>query len=179
MNRSSTTILATIALAATWLVFSVYAQPPTVPNDSNPKRSGPNGQEISADVHHKEIYYPAMTLGYRPGTYLTIEGVSGHEVKGDQTFVMVDTVNGRKLSKPTTIPIRNAHVTDKQRCILKGYESGEMVGEPPAVREAAREQGKELPPSATAWRWQSYFVVLIPLKPETALIGKPSGITKP
>ncbi len=164
MNRNTTTICAVIGIAATCLVLSVSAQSPT---DSKPEVLGPNGAKLPEGVERRDIYYPTMNLGYRPGTYLTIEGVSGHEVKGGQPYVVVDTVNGKRLDKAITIPIRNARFADKERCVFKGYETGEMVGEPPAVREAAKERGEELPPSASVWRWQPYFVVLISLNLKT------------
>ncbi len=176
MNQRTSMICVAIAITVTCLAVSVSAQSPT--DDSKLKGSGPNGAEFPDGVN-RIVYYPAMSLGHRPGTYLTIEGVSGHNVKGGQPFVVVDTVNGKKLAKSIIVPIRNARISDKERCVLKGYETGKMVGEPPAVREAAQEQGKELAPSALVWRWETYFVALISLKQKNVVIDELRGITKP
>jgi hypothetical protein len=172
VNWKTTVIVAAFAIAATGLAFSATAQPPGTPTESLQDGSGPDGAEFPEGVRRKEVYYPTMSLGHRPGTYLTVEGVSGHEAKGGQPFVVIDTVNGRRLDKSIAIPIRNATIADNARCILKGYETGEMTGEPPAVREAAKEEGKEIPPSASAWRWQTHFVVLIAVKPENTVNDK-------
>ena len=148
MNRLAVSVCLTCVLALTPVANAQTARTPN------------GGKAVDA-------YYPRVLLGSRPGTYLTIEGVSGHEVKGGRDFLVVDTVNDKKLDKPIPVPVSNVRLPEGERCLLKGYELGEMVGQPPAVREAAKEQGIELPPSALPWRWQPYFVVLIPLEPKT------------
>ena len=90
---------------------------------------------------------------------------------------MVDTVNGKKLDQPIAIPVRapgspaqHLHLPKKTRCVLKGYELGEMIGRPPAEYAAARERGEnpeELAKrDATPWRWRPYFVVLVAVEPK-------------
>lgn len=112
------------------------------------------------------------------GTYLTIEGVKLEGDKVESCTLLVDTVDGKKLDKPVSLVIRGAAVVDhnlqparlalppQQRCIFKGFESGEMVGIPPAVAVAAKEQGwQEVPMSPVQWEWRPYFVALVVTEP--------------
>ena len=70
-------------------------------------------------------------------------------------------VNGKRLEKSVLILVRNVRLPVKERCILRGYELGEMIGSPPALREAAEEQGDKYEERSSAvWRWRPYFVVL-------------------
>ena len=121
---------------------------------------------------------PGGLLGDQLGTYLTIEGVKSEGVKEESGTLVVDTVNGQKLDKPITLVIRGAVVVDhnlqparlelpaKKRCIFKGFESGEMIGVPPAVAAAAKERGwQEVPMSPKHWQWRSYFVALVVVEP--------------
>lgn len=63
----------------------------------------------------------------------------------------------------------------QQRCILKGYESGEMIGVPPAISIAAKEQGwSDVPISPKHWQWRSYFVALVVAEPKGLEIRDPS-----
>ena len=121
---------------------------------------------------------PGGLLGDQLGTYLTIEGVKSEGVKDESGTLVVDTVNGTKLDKPISLVIRGAVVVDhnlqparlelpaKKRCILRGFESGEMIGVPPAVAVAAKERGwPVVPMSPKHWQWRSYFVALLVVEP--------------
>lgn len=121
---------------------------------------------------------PGGLLGDQLGTYLTIEGVKSEGVKVESGTLVVDTVDGKKLDKPISLVIRGASVVNqnlrparleipaKQRCIFKGFESGEMIGVPPAVSAAAKEQGwQEVPMSPVHWQWRPYFVALVVVEP--------------
>jgi hypothetical protein len=123
---------------------------------------------------------PGGVLGHELGTYLTIEGVKAEGVKIETNTLLVDTVNGKKLDKPVLIGVRlcdfNATRYDievnhlmplKVRCVYKGFESGGMIGIPPAVYDAAKELGREeVPMSPAAWQWRPHFIALIAVKPE-------------
>ena len=112
---------------------------------------------------------PGGLLGDALGTYRTIEGVlyDGRQEKVESNTLLVDTVDGKKLEKPIGVLIRNVRpVPAKTRCVLKGYESGEMIGEPPAVSDAAKEQGTKHVPESPVWGWHPYFVVLIAAEPK-------------
>jgi hypothetical protein len=125
---------------------------------------------------------PGGLLGDRLGEYMTIEGVLAEGVKLETGTVLVDTVNGKKLDKPVAIVVRVrgfdatrfdlpvAYVMPaERRVILKGYESGEMIGVPPGVHEAAKELGrKEVPVSPVPWQWRPHFVAYIISGPKAA-----------
>ena len=87
---------------------------------------------------------------------------------------LVDTVDGKKLDKPVRILIHNAgKIPAKQRCVFKGYESGSMIGVPPAVFATAREHGRnDVNPSPFPWQWRPYFVALIVVVPKGLEISK-------
>lgn len=101
---------------------------------------------------------PGGILSDELGVYRTIEDVRSEGGKVETGTLLVDTVDGKKLDKQIPLVIRGAVVVDQnlqpailripagQRCVLKGFESGEMIGVPPAVSTAAEEQGwKEAP----------------------------------
>ena len=128
---------------------------------------------------------PGGILSDQLGVYRTIEGFRLEGGKVETGTLLVDTVDGKKLDKPITLVIRGAVVVDhnlqpaslslpaKQRCILKGFESGEMIGVPPAVSAAAEEQGwKEVPMSPVQWQWRPYFVALVVVEPKDLELRK-------
>ncbi len=121
---------------------------------------------------------PGGLLDDQLGAYLTIEGIKSEGVKEESGTLVVDTVNGTKLEKPISLVIHGAVVLDhnlqsarlelpaKKRCIFKGFESGEMIGVPPAVAAAAAERGwQEVPMSPKDWQWRSYLVALVVVEP--------------
>jgi RNA polymerase sigma factor (sigma-70 family) len=123
---------------------------------------------------------PGGILGHQLGTYLTIEGVKAEGGKVETNTLLVDTVNGKKLDRPVMIAVRlcdfnatrfdmetNHHMPVKVRCVYKGFESGGMIGVPPAVYAAAKELGRaDVPMSPAAWQWRPHFVALIAVKAE-------------
>src|SRR5207237_636136 len=84
---------------------------------------------------------PGGLLGHPLGSYLTVEGVRAEQGKVGVRTLLVDSINGRRLPKPVALWVENLDLPPQQRCTLKGYETGRMIGTPPAVFEAAREQG--------------------------------------
>lgn len=128
-------------------------------------------QSNTADASAKIPLQPRQPGGYLSnnlGTYLTIEGVlyDGNG-KVESNSLVVDTVNGKRLEEPALILIKNVRLPGKERCVLKGYELGAMIGSPPALREAAEEQGEKYKEqSAAAWQWRPFFVVLLATKPK-------------
>lgn len=134
------------------------------------------GQVTNAEVRPRQ---PGGLLGNQLGEYRTIEGIGSAGIKVETGTLMVDTVDGKKLEQPIALVIRRAVAVDhnlqysvfkippNQRCILKGFESGEMIGVPPAVSVAAKELGwKQVPMSPTQWRWRPYFVALAVVEPK-------------
>jgi hypothetical protein len=141
-------------------------------------RGGPNIESVKPRQ-------PGGVVSDQLGVYRTIEGFRLEGGKVESGTLLVDTVDGKKLDKPITLVIRGAVVVDhnlqpaslslpaKQRCILKGFESGEMIGVPPAVSAAAEEQGwKEVPVSQAVWRWRPYFVALVVVEPKDLELRK-------
>jgi hypothetical protein len=117
---------------------------------------------------------PGGLLSDSTGEFLTIEGIKVEHGKYETNTLLVDTVDGTKLEKPVTLLIRASYVADhnlkpakftleaKKRYVLKGYESGEMIGIAPAVYAAAKEaQWREAPMSSAGWKWRPYFETLI------------------
>jgi hypothetical protein len=109
---------------------------------------------------------PRAVLGKPFGAYLTIEGVRAERGMVGPRDMIVDTIDGERLAKPVHVNVRNAVLPAGQRCVLKGYESGEMIGLPPAVDEAAKELGLEARPMQAGWQWFPQFVVLIAVEPK-------------
>jgi hypothetical protein len=122
---------------------------------------------------------PGGKLGDQIGVYRTIEGVRSVGGKVETGTLLVDTVDGRKLDKPIPLVVRGGVIVNQniqesvlrfpedQRFVFKGFETGEMIGVPPAVEIAAQEQGwTEIPVSAAGWSWRPYFVALVAVEPK-------------
>lgn len=110
---------------------------------------------------------PGGLLEDQLGTYHTIEGVL-YDGRGkvESNTLVVDRVNGNRLDQPLHVLVRGVKLPANRRCVLKGYELGEMIGSPPALRRAATELGNRYEErSAAAWRWRPYFVPLIVKEP--------------
>jgi hypothetical protein len=110
---------------------------------------------------------PAGKLGHPIGTYLKIEGVRVEGPKYAGRTLLVDTVNGKKLAHPTDVAVENVDaLPTSSRCILRGYETGGMVGVPPAVFEAAKEEGKVLSQPQAGWQFRRWFIVTSVIEPK-------------
>ena len=128
---------------------------------------------------------PRLPSGYltaQLGAYVTVEGVlydGGGKVESNS--LVVDTVNGKKLDKPLLIVLKNVRLPAKTRCVLKGYELGEMIGRPPAEYELYRELGKDTKElaerDATPWRWRPYFVPMIATEPKGLQVSTAWGVS--
>jgi hypothetical protein len=133
---------------------------PLVGGQSPPAAPGGGGGEGGRPLP------PHGILGDHLGAYLTVEGVKFENGWAGEQTLRVDRVNGKRLKKPVTIGVRNLKLPSKKRCVLKGYESGKMIGDPPAAIEAAKEQGKEIVVGQAGWQWEPYFVALIVVEPK-------------
>ena len=101
---------------------------------------------------------PDGKLGHPVGTYLTIEGkrFEGRIKNDPKRVLLVDTVNGNKLQKPISIEItnlKNCYLPPDTRIIIRGYESGHMVGVPDAVAKAENTTVPQV-----CWRFYRYFI---------------------
>lgn len=112
---------------------------------------------------------PRGTLGHPLGTYLTVKGTYFNG--GKQLNYVVDTVNGKKLAKPTFIHLTGLrhlmfflmtwhHPKSQVRLVLKGYEAAEMGGWAPARRAAAKEAGNLLGGPQAVWGMYYHFHAL-------------------
>jgi polyhydroxybutyrate depolymerase len=75
----------------------------------------------------------------------------------------VDTVNGKRLAQPVSIIVENLNsensLPQQGRVIIKGYESGRMIGTPPGAIAAAKEAKKEITMPQAGWQFYRFFVL--------------------
>jgi len=108
---------------------------------------------------------PQGKLGFPLGKYLVVEGVRVEEGKCGTCTLLVDTVNGKKLSENVEIWVDNVDsLPPKDRCVLRGYESGKMIGVPSEVADKER-----LMIPQACWQFRKYFIV--------TSVAKPQGLT--
>lgn len=113
---------------------------------------------------------PVGRLGYALGVYLKIEGIRVEGPKTGGRTLLVDTVNGKKLATPTAVAVENVKsLPESRRCILKGYETGGLIGVPPAVEEAAKEDGRSVNEPQAGWQFHRWFVALSVVEPTSAI----------
>jgi len=124
-----------IAILALTLTICFAGPPPFPPNE------------------RREVEAPVGLLGYRIGTYLTIEGVRAEQGKVGVHTLLVEKVGDHTFPKPIAVWVENADLPKGERCIIKGYETGGWIGVPPQVLEAT----KQPPPQA---KWQFHFVFM-------------------
>lgn len=116
---------------------------------------------------------PIGHLGFPMGTYLTIEGVVVHRVAlRSETYVKVDTVNGRRLPEPRGIWVEGLYgMSDGTRCVVKGYENGFMCGLPPGRIQADKEAGKQTIQVQQVWGFMWNFVATSIDSPQGVPLG--------
>ena len=104
-------------------------------------------------------------LGHPLGTYLTIEGIRAEEGKVGTHSLLVDTVNGAKIAAPVSIWIdnlKNPGLPNAQRCVVRGYESGRMIGIPDSVLAAEKRNAPQ-----AGWQFNRYFIVTSIVEPKS------------
>lgn len=122
---------------------------------------------------------PVGSLGEPLGRYLKVEGIREEEGKVGVSTLRVDTVNGRKLREPVDIWVENLDLPEGERCVLKGYENCRMIGDPPAVMEAARESGRKFGLRQAGWQMQMFFTSTSVVSPNGLRIGEADGEKNP
>ncbi|MDD5598218.1 MAG: hypothetical protein PHV82_09750 [Victivallaceae bacterium] len=83
---------------------------------------------------------------------------------GTRTLI-VDTVNGKKLAEPVSIWVENAKhpgLPKAVKCVIRGYESGKMIGVPFAVVKA-----ENMPSPQSGWKFHIYFLITSVVKPDS------------
>jgi len=120
---------------------------------------------------HAGLEIPPGKLGHPLRTYLTIEGArwdtANVKTAGAKTL-LVDTVNGKKLSSPVPVDLENLQdpgLPKGERCVLRGHETGRMIGVPDEVARAEH----ILRPQA-GWQFWRTFVVASVVSPNIVKI---------
>ena len=120
---------------------------------------------------HADDSIPKGRLGHPLGSYLTIEGLRAEAGKVGTQTLLVDTINGKKLNEPIGIWIDNvASLPEGERCVIKGYETGKMIGTPPAVIQAAKESGRDVAGPQAVWQFRRFFVMISSVQPESLTV---------
>ena len=114
---------------------------------------------------YRTVEPPIGTLGYRIGSYVTIEGIRAEQGKGGVRTLLVDTINGYKLDEPVGLGIENVDLPSRERCVIKGYETGRWIGTPDDVLRATG-----APAPQAGWKFQFYFVATSVDQPKRAKI---------
>jgi len=114
-----------------------------------------------------EVVIPSGKLGFRLGAYLTIEGAAPtNNIKVGN--MVVDTVNGKRLKIPVTIHVENVGAIPKEgRVIIRGYESGKMIGLPHEVAEK-----ENIPLPQAGWQFFRFFVATSVVAPKDLKINQ-------
>ncbi len=122
-------------------------------------------------IHTGDV--PIGSLGFPVGSYLTIEGVRVEGPKTGGRTLRVDTVNGTKLPEAVTVGVENIDALPRDvRCVLRGYETLQMVGSPPAYLAAAKEAGHETAAPQAGWQIRLYFVATSAVSPSDLNVKK-------
>ena len=114
---------------------------------------------------YRTVEPPVGTLGYRIGSYLTIEGVRAEKGKVGVHTLLVDTISGSKLDEPVGIWIENVELPPGDRCVLKGYETGRWIGTPGEVLRATG-----APAPQAGWQFRFYFLATSVEQPKSLKI---------
>ena len=107
---------------------------------------------------------PIGSLGSPLGTRLEITGVAADGFKIETGTLRIDSVDGRMLDPPVDLWIENIDLP-KGRIIIRGYETGRMIGVPPAVVAEAEAAGKEVAVPQWPWQFRLHFVVTSAVEP--------------
>ena len=124
---------------------------------------------------------PTGSLGHPVGRSLKIEGTMVAEALAHGACTLrVEAVNGERLRRPVDIWVENvAALPVKQRCVFEGYETFKMIGDPPAVVEAAKKAGRPFAGAQAGWQTWMEFIPLNVVAPKgLKLTGGPTEPAK-
>lgn len=163
-NFIITAITAFLCITVTYFLTVRYAKQPVQTEEV--RVSQKPQLEGNAEKPHICMSYgnsvPMGLLGFPFGTYLTIEGARYDEFKTGICTLLVDTVNNKKLDSPVTIWIEDINgLPEKERCILRGYETGKMIGMP-SIPEYKNIQLPQF-----GWQFIRFFVATTVVRPES------------
>ena len=116
---------------------------------------------------------PIGSLGHPLGSLLKIEGVEIHEgLSHGACTLNVDTVNGKKLPRRVEIWVEIGPLPEGKRCVIEGYENFKMIGDPPAVVDIARRNGRKIQLMQAGWQSKMFFTPLVVISPKELAIPK-------
>jgi len=132
----------------------------SIPRENDKKKSDENASLPFLSTQPSPSF-PNGILAHPLGTFLVIEGIREEEGKVGVQTLAVDTINGRTLPNPINIWIDNVkNLPEGARCVLRGYESGKMIGLP---REVAEKENLCMPQAC--WQFRHYFIVTSIVEP--------------
>ncbi|HZU36269.1 MAG TPA: sigma-70 family RNA polymerase sigma factor [Gemmataceae bacterium] len=155
--------------------YLVLQRQPTPANESHTASSAakPSLKQPKPSLD-RQGKVPLGLFGYPLGTYLTVAGKRSTGLKKGPSSLLVDTLNGQKLSKPISIWVDNVRqLPDQTRVVLKGYEMGKMIGLPPAAEAIASEEGKDLAMPQAGWQFFITFVATSVVEPKSLRVERP------
>jgi len=113
---------------------------------------------------------PEGRLGHPLGKYLEIEGVRAGLERGKVgvNTLLVHRIQDKELSEPIGIWIENVDaLPEGTKILLRGYESGKMIGLPHEVAEK-----ENIPLPQAGWQFYRYFLVTSVVTPNDLTIKK-------
>jgi hypothetical protein len=137
--------------------------------------NAPANRPRNSILHPPDV--PIGSLGFPLGSYLKLEGRrEDGGMAGDQTL-LIETINGKRLGNRSVIWVENVRLPPPQfRCVLRGYETVRMIGDPPALEQAEKEAGENVGLVQRGfqsdlnvrfvqpgWQVEPYFVALFPV----------------
>lgn len=130
-----------------------------------PVQGAPAAREEQAQtVPYTDLGYRVQVigpLGTPLGRYLTIEGRRAQQGKVGVQTLLVEKVDGKPLKTPVGLWVDNIrNLPAGTRCVLKGYETGRMIGTPPDVLRKAG-----LPAPQAGWQFQVVFIAVQVVEP--------------
>jgi hypothetical protein len=117
---------------------------------------------------------PIGTLGVSIGQLVLLEGSRIDGVKTGVSTLKIDKIDGRVPKSPLYIRIDNVDLPKDTPCVLRGYETMHMIGEPPAYEEFARLKKQPSPALPQAgWQVSCTFVALEAVEPKSLKVRDP------
>jgi hypothetical protein len=116
---------------------------------------------------------PNGPLGVPLGQLVELAGTRIDGPKSGTGSLNVQAIDGRPVVSPTSVWIEGVDLPKNIRCVIRGYETIETHGEPPAYEQLARLHGWSAPSQVQAgWEIYCKFVPLEAVEPKTLHIGK-------
>jgi hypothetical protein len=116
---------------------------------------------------------PNGPLGVPLGQLVELAGTRADGLKFGTGTLNVQTIDGKRVASPTSVWMEGVDLPENVRCVIRGYETIEMLGNAPAYAQLARLHNLPAPPEPQAgWQVFCKFVPLEAVEPESLRIGK-------